>query len=182
MAQTLEESVLRILQSPEVSRVNFKLLGVEVSGRAYREIADKVLEGHFVVELEDDVGDGAGAKYSPRQNKFRFGNHRYGFREWHSYVVHEMTHAIVDYRKIKISKIDDEVVAHVAHTLYLRRAGFSFKSHGIINKTWHAARDVADSILRRGTPDEALVNKLRKAVEDDPLYHDFIGEVAFVNG
>lgn len=182
MTQTVEESVLRILQSPEVARINFRLLGVEVSGRAYLEIADKILEGHFTAELETDIGNGTGAKYSPRENKFRFGSHRFGFREWQSYVVHEATHAIVDFKKIKISKIDDEVVAHIAHTLYLRRVGFGFKSHGVVNKTWYAARDVADSIIRQGTADEGVVKNLRKAVENDPLYHDFIGETAFVNG
>lgn len=183
MAQTLEESVLRILQSPEVSHINFKLLGVEVSVRAYREIADKILEGSVTVELDETVArDGAAAKYSPRKNKFRMGSHRYGSREWQSAVVHEATHAIVDLRKIKISKIDDEVVAHVAHTLYLRRVGFGFKSHGFTNKTWYAARDVADSIIRSGTPNETLVKKLQESVRNDPLYHDFIGETAFVDG
>ena len=183
MAQTVEESVLRILQSPEVSRINFNLLAVEVSGRAYLEIADKILEGSITVEIDETVAqDGAAAKYSPRQNKFRMGSHRYGFREWHSAVVHEATHALVDIKKIQISKIDDEVVAHVAHTLYLRRVGFSFKSHGFTNKTWYAARDVADSIIRSGKPSGALVKKLQEVVRNDPFYHDFIGEMAFVNG
>lgn len=185
MAQTLEESVLRILQSPEVARINFRLLGVEVSGRIYKEIADKILEGYFVVpdEIDADLArEGSGAAYSAHFNKFRFGSHRFGFREWNSYVVHEATHALVDYRKIKISKIDDEAVAHVAHTLYLRRAGFGFKSHGITNKTWYAARTVADSIIGGGTPDKKLVEKLLEAVRNDPLYHGSIGEMAFVNG
>lgn len=170
------------MQSPEVSRINFHLLGVEVNSRAYGEIVDKILEGKITVELEQDVGNGAGAKYSPGENKMRFGSHRFGFREWNSYVVHEATHAIVDLKKIKISKIDDEAVAHVAHTLYLRRVGFGFRSHGIINKTWYAARDVADSIIRQGKPDSNSVKNLQKVIENDPLYHDFIGEMAFVNG
>jgi hypothetical protein len=185
MAQTIEESVLRILQSPAVSRLNFRLLGVEVSGKIYLEIADKIIEGHFVVpdEIDADLArEGSGAAYSARKNKFRFGSHRYGFREWDSYVVHEATHAIVDYNKVQISKIDDEVVAHVAHTLYLRRVGFGFKSHGVINKTWYAAVAVADSIIRGREPDSALVKKLQEAVRNDPDYHAFIGEMAFVNG
>ena len=185
MAQTIEESVLRILQSPAGSRVNFRLLGVEVSGKAYREIADRIIEGHFIVpdEVDEDLRrEGAGAAYSGRQNKFRFAHHRFGFREWESYVVHEATHAIVDYNKIQISKIDDEVVAHVAHTLYLRRVGFGFKSHGIVNKTWYAAVAVADSIVRTGAPNDALVKKLQETVRSDPDYHAFIGEMAFVNG
>jgi DUF971 family protein len=184
MAQTLEESVLRILQSPAISRVNFRLLGVEVSGKAYVEIAEKILEGHIAVpdELDKGLGKSTGAGYSPRLNRLRFGSHRYGFREWNSYVVHEATHALVDYKKIQIIKIDDEVVAHVAHVLYLRRVGFSFKSHGITNKTWYVARDVADSIIRRGAPDQSLVKKLQDAVKNDPLYHDFIDQIAFVNG
>jgi hypothetical protein len=185
MAQTMEESVLRILQSPEVSRINFRLLGVEVSGRAYREIADKILEGHFTVPEEIDAElarEGSGAAYSAYFNKFRFGGHRYGFREWQSYVVHEATHALVDYRKIQISRIDDEAVAHVAHTLYLRRAGFGFKSHGVINKTWYAAAAVADSIIHSGMPDGALVKKLQEAVRSDPDYHELIGKTAFADG
>jgi hypothetical protein len=185
MAQTLEESVIRILQSPEVSRINFRLLGVDVRGTVYKEIVDKILEGHIIVpdEIEKDLAkEGAGAKYSPKFNKFRFGSHRFGFREWNSYVVHEATHAIVDYKKIQISKIDDETVAHVAHTLYLRRAGFGFKSHGITNKTWYAARDVADSIIRNGIADNGLVEKLQETVRNDPFYHDFIGETAQSDG
>ncbi|GEM_PF-4503326 len=184
MAQTIEESVLKILQSPAVSRLNFRLLGVEISGKAYLEIADKIIEGHFVVpdELDTELDKGAAAQYSGRKNKFRFGSHRYGFREWDSYVVHEATHAIVDYNKIQISKIDDEAVAHVAHTLYLRRVGFGFKSHGIVNKTWYAAVSVADSIIRAREPDGALVKKLQETVRSDPDYHAFIGEMAFVNG
>lgn len=182
MAQTLEESVLRILQSPEVSRINFSLLGVDVSGRAYTEIADKILEGYIAVEIDPTVVRGAAAQYSPHDNKLRFGSHRYGFREWQSAVVHEATHAIVDLRKILISKIDDEVVAHIAHTLYLRRVGFSFKSHGFTNKTWYAARDVADSIIHSGKPSDELVKTLQEVVKNDPFYHDFVGETAFVNG
>lgn len=185
MAQTLEESVLRILQSPEIARLNFRLLGVEVSGRAYLEIADKVMEGHFIVPDELDtelIREGAGAAYSPRHNKFRFSNHRFGFREWNSYVVHEATHALVDFQKITISKIDDEVVAYVAHTLYLRRVGFGFKSHGITNKTWYAARAVADSIIRNKTPDQKLVEKLQEVVRTDPLYIEFIGQTAWADG
>ncbi len=184
MSQTLEESVLQILQSPEVRRINFRLLGVDVRGTVYAEIADKIIEGYMIVpdELDADLDAGAAAQYSARLNKFRFGSHRFGFREWNSYVVHEATHAIVDYKKIKISKIDDEVVAHVAHTLYLRRAGFGFKSHGITNKTWFAAVAVADSLIRGGIPDQNLVEKLQETVKKDPLYHDFIGEMAFANG
>lgn len=185
MAQTLEESTLRVLQSPEVSRINFRLLGVDVRGTAYLEIADKILEGHISVadELDEDlVREGSGAAYSALSNRLRFGTHRFGFREWNSYVVHEATHALVDYKKIQISKIDDEVVAHVAHTLYLRRVGFGYKSHGITNKTWFAARDVADSIIHNGTPDDGLVKKLQEAVRNDPLYHDFIGKQSTANG
>lgn len=185
MAQTIEESVLRILQSHEVSRINFRLLGVEVSGRLYREIADKILEGHFIVpdEIDEDIAkEGSGAAYSAHFNKFRMGSHRYGFREWNSYVVHEATHAIVDYKKVQISSIDNEVVAHTAQMIYLRRAGFGFKSHGILNKTWYAARDVANSIIRSRTPDETLVKKLQETVRNDPDYHKFIGETAFVDG
>lgn len=185
VAPTIEESVLRILQSPAVSRINFRLLGVNVSGSAFKEIADKILEGHIIVpnEIDDELArEGSGGAYSPRFNKFRFGSHRFGFREWNSMVVHEATHALVDYRKIQISKIDDEVVAHVAHTLYLRRVGFGFVSHGFTNKTWFAARDVADSIIRKGEPDDGLVKRLQETVRNDPLYHDFIGKVAHVDG
>lgn len=183
MAQTLEESVLRILQSPEAARVKFDLLGVEVNVREYRRIADKILEGTITVELDESVGRvGAAAQYSAERNVFRMGSHRFGAREWQSMVVHEATHAIVDVNKISITKIDDEVVAHVAHTLYLRRVGFSFKSHGFTNKTWFVARDVADSILRNGSPSQKLVEKLQETVRNDPLYHDFIGETAFVDG
>jgi hypothetical protein len=182
MEQTLEDSVLHILQSPEVSRINFRMLGVEISGRAYKEIAEKVLEGHFTVEIDNAIVSGAGAQYSPHENVFRFGGHRFGYREWNSTVVHEATHAIIDFRKIRISKIDDEVVAHVAHTLYLRRVGFGYKSHGFTNKTWYAARYVADSIIRRGSPDDGLVKRLQEVVRNDPFYHDFIGQTSFVNG
>ncbi len=55
MTQTLEESVLRILQSPEVSRINFRLPGVEVSGRAYQDISERIPEGHFTVPDEIDA-------------------------------------------------------------------------------------------------------------------------------
>ena len=185
MSETLEISVLRILESHDVACINFRLLGVEVSGRAYLEIADKIREGKIIIpdEIDDElVKEGSGAAYSPHFNKFRFASRHSGFREWNSYVVHEATHTIVDMRKIKISKIDDEVVAHTAQMLYLRRVGFGFKSHGITNKTWYSALDVADSILRRGTPDKILVEKLQEVVKNDPLYLDFIGQIAFVDG
>ncbi len=185
MAQTLEISVLNILESPEVARVQFRLLGVDVSSGGYLEIAGKIREGHITVPDEIDaelVKEGAGAAYSGHFNKFRFGSRQFGHREWNSYVVHEATHALVDMRKIAISKIDDEVVAHTAQMVYLQRAGFGFRSHGITNKTWFPARDVADSIVRTGIPDETLVNKLREAVKADPFYHDFIGKIAFVDG
>ena len=185
MAQTMEISVLRVLQSPEVSRINFNLFGVDIKGAAYQEIANRILEGSVAVpdEIDEELRkDGSGAAYSPRFNKFRFGSHRFGFREWNSYVVHEATHAIVDYKKIVISKLNDEVVAHIAQMIYLRRVGFGFNSHGITNKTWYAAKDVADSIIRKSAPDQKLVEKLQKAVKNDPFYHDFIDGMAFVNG
>jgi hypothetical protein len=60
--------------------------------------------------------------------------------------------------------------------------GCGFKSHGISNKTWYGAVAVADSIIRRGMPDQNLVKKLQETVRNDPDYHSFIGETAFVDG
>jgi len=182
MEYTLEDNVIRVLRSYEVSRVNFRLFGIDVRGTVYGEIADKILEGHFTVEIDSSLDKYTEAKYSRKKNKFRMSRNAYGFRGWHSAVVHEATHALTDWRKIQITKIDDEVVAHIAHTLYMRRAGFGFKSHGITDPVWYAARDVADSIIKSGKPNDALVKKLRDAVKNDPFYHEFIGEMADNDG
>ena len=165
MAQTLEESVLRILQSPEVSRINFRLLGVDVRGTGYSGIADKILEGSITVEEDPALPPGKAAKFSPKPTeKFSFLNHRYGFREWHSYVVHEATHALVYLQKIHLSAEEDESVALTAQAVYFRRAGFGFKSHFITNPRIFVARDIADLIIQGRDVPDSLVEKLKTAI------------------
>lgn len=151
--------------------ITFTFDGFSVVPDDYKTvIADLLTTGRIGVSVGASLAPGTGAQYLPDKNVVLL---PVGFSLTSSndisLLVHEMTHAILDYRNVGwVSQNYGEAIAYIAEALFRSRYKLSIMSNRDLRRS---AESVAGRILA-GTPvvDAADCRMMRDAVAEDPHY------------
>lgn len=129
---TLAATVSRILRHPEISKIAFKLNGLQVDAAGFADVANAIdakrIECQNVAEFDKQRATAAGtvveARYSIKGDAMLFPNPSYGSTASEECtIVHEAVHAMFDLRTAGKAQsnlaIDDEAAAVLAEALYV---------------------------------------------------------------
>ena len=127
-----------------LGRLDFRLQGFRIDIEGYREIGHKIRSGAITVSAaRSSVGSQVAAVYTPRRDRLsvpanldlhtpgpvRISNQ--------SMIIHEATHALVDFHRFSCTGAVDEACGYIAGQLYamslgLRQTGAGVRSGAII--------------------------------------------------
>jgi hypothetical protein len=187
----IAEKVAAILREPATVRINFRYAGVRIYGSGYAAVAQAIEREHIAVRLPGSavaqrlMRSSGVASYSSSENtlyvpsaNFLEGNVIHD----KALVVHEMTHALMDYHRHNMAVRQSEAVAYLAQMMYVFNHGitsterlldFSEGTGGNESDIFIAAWNIAHSILTtRGGYDVAGDSGagLEAALARHPLY------------
>jgi len=187
----LKDVVGRFLLSddPEIRRaidgLNFTIAGFQVDPEGYREIGHKMLSGGIsVVLITPSQGSHVFAAYTNALDKMSFTEQPQlsgtaGAAIMHQgAVIHESTHALMDYHRFQTTGAIQEAAAYVAETLFyaFRHRRFTSATHqqsaAIMNAAYAviSGRNMISTTgvqLQAGDPDVA---NLIRAISAHPSY------------
>jgi len=121
----LEDNIIRILESPEVRRINFQCGPVRIYGQGYRRVADAIRSRRLVC-VHNTLAQQAGvALYQHavgpnRVNRLQIPDPAFPNIHHKAMLVHEATHAIEDYHRRALNELDAEAAAYLAQMMYYR--------------------------------------------------------------
>ncbi len=125
----------------------------------------------------DHPGD-AGAEYIPTKRS-RYGKSRKAntillldktARDNEPLAIHELTHALLDMERGPRNALFNEMIAYIAGSLYTLNQGYASLGGGEFAAIYSAANDCARLIKLGVTPDQDKLEKLAKAINENPLY------------
>ena len=167
---SIKEAVLAVLQSAEVSMVNFRLFGLAINGQHFLELHTKILSGQARVGKSNHLPSGTMGHWYPGSDTLLLRKNQLGFRQWRSVVVHESTHAVLDMKAAPVTNIQSEIIAYVAQMIFLRRCNYPFSSRPFRNSAVSTpALALADAVVR-GAPSTHLIEALRDGILRHPNY------------
>ena len=113
-----------------LGKLNFTLGGFRVETKGYREIGHKIRQGAIEVRaVQSDPDSPLAAAYTPRLDRLSVSagldlhTPRRGRIKDQSMVVHEVTHALLDFHRFTTTVALDEACAYVAGQVYARALG-----------------------------------------------------------
>lgn len=173
-------AILRTLTGSKPQSINFAYKGISISAHDYIAIGDAVFNDEILVET--GFVPGGLAVYFPAANTLRMSFFMANSARRRSVIIHELTHAALDRRKLVMSTIKSEAIAWIAQCLYLRlsgigeiRPGFGGKAQAI----YLAANELAKQWRAGHTFSNSGVTDLENALRAVPHYnhgHDFRGD------
>jgi hypothetical protein len=200
-ATDLARQIAALLRKPEVRAINFRLGPVTVRGGDYEHVARGIETGRIlvVVNARQLAKAKAGARYNHLVNAIvtPFAWLKRAFTE-EMYVVHECTHALVDWHRMGITTLDSESAAFVAGMWYAaawpaetqayrvkgqeqmkhrlhrctRRCPWGPRGPKVEIMLFHFAQQVADEFQAGRQPCPSSVEQLHRAIRNDPVYKD----------
>jgi len=162
--------VRNVLLSREAANINFNVLGINIRGTIFPDIAGDLTgekPTRFVV-VRENFDNGAAAQYDPATNTMEVGLDAVNSRIWKGIVIHEAVHAWIDKSRLKPLFVDNEAVAYIAQAIYYRRVGVSRSR--FTTPAYLSARDVGNLIIRGQKPADALIAKLKSDILASPTY------------
>lgn len=178
----LKENVIQVLESYEATLIHFSLFGVTVNGSGYKNVAKKIADNRASVVKSSRMGNNIEGFYYDGSDIFKFRHNQPNSRKWKSSVIHEATHALVDLKRIIISRVDSEVLAYTAQCIYLRRSNYDFSHAGRNPTILHPSLDLADSIIQGRGISPILVSNLQNAIKIHPQYIRYGSNLTTSNG
>ena len=167
---TYRGKVRDVLMSREAANINFTVLGINIRGTIFPDIANDISGDKPTrrVVVRQGFDNGAAATYNPKTNTMEVGTDAINSRIWKGYVIHEAVHAWIDKSKLKPLFVDNEAVAYIAQAIYYRRVGVA--RHRFTTPAYLAARDVGNLIINGQNPPTALITRLKTAILSSPTY------------
>ena len=166
------QQVLNILRGTYASRVRFSFSHsgrtVTVNRTTFERVASAIENGRVNLDITGAMTTpGAGAEYNSGTNTLRVPPIHGRIQE--AYLIHESVHASLDLtRSTGLTVPLDEAVCYIAEVIYYRRTGLA---RGRVNEALrNAANPIADSIVRTGTADTALITNLMTAISNHSVY------------
>jgi len=160
-ATPLSQSVVRILRDADVAQIHFQLLGTNVIGRAFSDIACLVESGAITIRpLGLGAMDGTLGDYRLSVNVMEIILQNWTVAE-KANIVHEAVHAMTDHGSPgSMDAVDHEAAAFVAGAWYYR-----MKTGGsAAGARAEAADHVVTALQRRRTPADEDVRALLEEV------------------
>jgi hypothetical protein len=113
-AMSVRTDIMRTLGSPHCRHINFTLGGgtVQVQGSRYATIARRIASRQIQIVQSSRVPS-TSAGYNKTLNCFIVGT-----APSRRVIVHEATHAINDWRRVRISDVADECCAYIAEMVF----------------------------------------------------------------
>jgi hypothetical protein len=169
----LREDILTVLRCSAALRMSFSFTTVTaatitVNGSTFERVARAIENGQITI-VPSTSSDHDEAQY----DAYAEGNpltvppirHR---RMQEAIVLHEAVHASFDLTRSAIPRIDNEVAAFIAGTIYLRRTGFPRSRYA--GTFEEAALAATNAIIGGSAPTSSQLQTIRRALEDDPEY------------
>ena len=198
-----QEKAIRILNDPATAQINFRYQGVSIYGSGYRTLAEVVANQHITFRLEQNQQRARAiylfqaAIYNYDHNTITIPHQSFpgeGVLD-KSLIVHEMTHALCDWQRVRIRKDYDEVLAYTAQTMYLFRKGIDtmdklvrllptdvdIKFLHVFTSAWNIASTIATTSGGYLVPEEEGRN-LAEAITALPLYSNAASEFSEYDG
>lgn len=126
---TLDLDVQRLLRSPEIRSINFRLGACLVTGEGFRQVSDcfsDTFQRHRIriTTRESIVGHNALASYQPSTDKVNVASRDIlSTARGRAMMVHECTHAQFDLRSATVPRLQEEGSAFITHAWYLLNSG-----------------------------------------------------------
>ncbi|CAG5074237.1 hypothetical protein DYBT9623_04999 [Dyadobacter sp. CECT 9623] len=160
MANLKDEMVSFLRQDPVVSLINFELRGNPIRSDMYLAIADRIASG--VIKLQMKTVKGRGGSYLHNQITLPVGFKLNNYAN-KSIVIHECTHAIIDYHGIgRHDFAEEEACAYTAagvYWMYYNQFTLNFKY-----QTKIAASITIDGVYRVDNQDaSSLMTEIRQS-------------------
>ena len=167
---TYRGKVRDVLMSREAANINFTVLGINIRGTIFPDIANDISGDKPTrwVVVRQGFDNGAAAVYDPKTNTMEIGTDAINSRIWKGYVIHEAVHAWIDKSKLKPLFVDNEAVAYIAQAIYYRRVGLSRSR--IDHPVYLAARDIGNLLMKGRTPSDQSLQNLRTQILARPAY------------
>ena len=118
--------ITKILRSDECAQIDFTFRCISISGADLRNIANLVEAGTIRL-VRSAYLPSAWMVYS-----FEYDAIIMGQAPEANNVVHECVHAVNDFRVTRIPVVDDEAVAYIAQSIYLKLAQPKYRSERIV--------------------------------------------------
>lgn len=131
---TMVEKIVAILNEPATARINFRYDGVPVYGSGYATIATAIENDHVHVRLLRGQRAARAmralgvAAYNKTSDTFFVSGADFldtTTTPKKALVVHEMTHALLDYHRSTMSQGKSEAAAYIAQMMYLFNSGIN---------------------------------------------------------
>jgi hypothetical protein len=184
------ERLLHILNGPEAHRIRFKFRSsfgtdITVNRRNFSTVASSIEHNRVHVQVSSVLPAGVGAQYfaaadplnaPPVQHDNTILTPAVLGRELEGRALHECVHASYDLLRTRVSALDDEASAYVAHTLYYRMTNIAAPRW--TTEIRAVAVMIADNLLRAyqagnvAIPEVPFVNwqLLRMKIWLSPIY------------
>jgi len=187
---TLRDRISRILIGESCGRIGFRIGGAHIRPGGFTVIGMSIAtatasrRGHgdrrSMGVAVRQMPDGVGAEYNTPSNTIRVPSADYGRTlDDRNGIVHEATHAIYDYFRIRATALEEEAGAYIAGAMYTRMEGgdHSAISSPIFRIAWEISADlVAPHRLMRPWTDAvspAQQQRLVNAIAASPTYSYF---------
>jgi hypothetical protein len=174
MLMGLREEILSTLRCSAAQHIRFSFTSVHgdtvsVDHTSFERVASAIVSGAIRI-VRSTASDDGDASYGGDEagNPFEVAplHHR---RMQEAIVLHEAVHASFDLTRSVINRLDNEVAAYIAGTVYLRRTGFPrVRYAGTFEEV---ALPAVSSIIHHGAPTADDLTRIRGALERDPEYH-----------
>ena len=136
---SLDLEIQALLRSPQVREINFTMRGIRVTGAGFAELAthfsDQTIPQRIRVTVRPElVPPGDDAVYESLEDKINLRSDTVlSSPVGRSVVVHECTHAQLDFRGRTTSVRSEEGAGFIAETWYLLASGMTDAETGLIN-------------------------------------------------
>ena len=167
-----KDDIIAFLKSdPAIQKVNFDFGGFLVYPQAYAvDVAGLIGSGRIGIRITTALDDDAGASYFADYNEIWVPpSFSIGKDEHCSLLVHEATHAHMDYKAVGTVDIGwSEAIAYLAEAVFREARGLGPMSANFIRQRSHAtAKAVVGGAYRL---DPAQVNSLILSARSEPHY------------
>lgn len=177
----LKDDIVNVLKTDTaINKINFKFDKFMVYPQAYAvDVAGLISRGTINLKVTTAVTDGAAASYFMAYNElwvkpsFKVSN-----ADDCSILIHEATHAHMDYKKVGQMKVDwSEAIAYLAEAFYREARGLKPLSDHFIRAKAHS---LAKTMLASGRYEvhPAVAASMMDSARNEPHY---IVKEAFVN-
>jgi len=171
-----KRTAVAVLNSVGISKIKkFTFQGHTFSPDVLAMMAWEIENGYMDVVYEPKLSDKA--IYNSSENKLYVGFWVAGSISRQALIVHEVTHAMFDFKAAKMDVATSESISYIAQCQYARAVSTSsdpeerlYSEIEAKDKVFQVAWGIAGKLLSGGTVNETDVSQMRQAISGHPEY------------